>query len=221
MKKILFLATISLFIFWLFVVLGNGGNLSKGAIPKAQAAYTGNVLLTGTVLEYIDLSFSSGQTISFGNITPGLSNAIAKCAAFNTQADVLTSASGGYNLAVSDASDTNSAMVHSDGSTYIPDITGTIATPLLWTSGVTAGVGINLFSGTQKSIAAWGTGTTVCDLSYNKWGKVPSAAATGHTVTGYHATADSSYWDWRISVPLTQKTGTYSGNVLFTSAAVL
>ena len=220
MKKVLYLSVVSIFIFWLFVVLGNGGNLSKGALPKAQAASTGNVLLTGTVLQFLDLTFASGQTISFGNITPGLSNAIAKCGDVSTQANVTTNASGGYNLAVSDGSDTNSALMAAD-STYIPDITGTIATPLLWTSGVTAGVGINLFSGTQKSGSVWGTGTTVCDLAFDKWGKVPSAAATGHTVTGYHATADSSYWGWRIGVPLTQKTGTYSGNVLFTSAAVL
>ena len=218
MKKVLYLSVVSLFIFWMFVVLGNGGNLTKGAISRAQAATTGNVLLTGTVLEYIDLSFSSGQTVSFGNITPGLAN--AKCADFNTKADVITSASGGYNLAVSDGSNTNSAMIHSDGSTYIPDITGTIATPLVWTSGTTVGVGINLFSGTQKA-AGWGTGTTVCDTTFNNWAYVPATATTGHTVTGYHAAADSSYWDWRIAVPLTQKTGTYSGNVLFTSAAVL
>ena len=221
MKKILFLSTVSIFIFWLFVVLGNGGNLSKGALPKAQAASTGNVLLTGTVLQFIDLTLNAGWIVSFGNITPGLSNAIAKCGDLDTQADVTTNASGGYNLAISDGSDTDSAMVHSDILTHIPDITGTIASPLLWTSGVTAGVGVNLFSGTQKSGGVWGTGTTACDLSYNKWAKVPSTAATGHTVTGYHATTDSSYWDWRIGVPLTQKTGTYSGNVLFTSAAVL
>lgn len=218
MKKILFLTTVSLFIFWLFVILGNGGNLSKGAIPRAQAATTGNVLLTGTILQYIALTNSSGSTVSFGNITPGT----PKCGDVSTQADVITNASGGYNLAVSDSSASNSAMVHSDGSTYIPDMnSGTIATPVLWVTGTHIGVGVNLFSGTQKVTATWGTGTTVCDLAYDKWAAVPAAATTGHTVTGYHATADSSYWGWRIDAANTQKTGIYSGNVLFTSAAVL
>ncbi|MCL5407698.1 MAG: hypothetical protein M1429_04340 [Patescibacteria group bacterium] len=218
MKKFLFLFISGLFIFWIFTVLGNGGNYSKSYINRAQAASTGNVLLTGTVLQYITLAFSSGSTISFGNITPGT----PKCGDVTSQADVTTNASGGYNLAVSDSiAGTNSAMVHSDGTTYIPDMnSGTIATPVVWVTGTHLGVGTNMFSGTQKE-AAWGTGTTACDVLYDKWAAVPQNATTGHTVTGYHASADSSFWSWRIDVANTQKTGIYSGNVLFTSAAVL
>lgn len=219
MKKIVFLALICLFIFWLFVVLGNGGNYGKKMLPRAQAATTGNVLLTGTVLQYLALTFSAGSTISFGNITPV--STTAKCGDVSTRAAVITNASGGYNLAVSDGSDTNSAMVHSDGTTYISDITGTIATPLVWTTGTTIGVGVTMFSGQSQKEAKWGTGTTDCDILFDNYGFVPAAATTGHTVTGYHAAIDSSDWGWRIDVPNTQKTGIYSGNVLFTSAAVL
>lgn len=220
MKKILFLTLSIMFVFWTFVLLGGSGNYGNfigGSIDRAKAATTGNVLLTGTVLQYITLANSAGSTVSFGNITPGT----PKCGDVNTQIDVTTNASGGYTLAISDTSATNSPMVHADGTTYIPDMgTGTLATPVVWVTGTHLGVGINLYSGTQKE-AGWGTGTTACDVLYDKWGAVPATATTGHTVTGYHASLDSSSWTWRIDVANTQKTGIYSGNVLFTTAAVL
>ncbi|MCL5407695.1 MAG: hypothetical protein M1429_04325 [Patescibacteria group bacterium] len=50
MKKFLFLLTSSLFIFWIFTILGNGGNYSKSYIEKAQAASTGNVLFTSAAV---------------------------------------------------------------------------------------------------------------------------------------------------------------------------
>jgi hypothetical protein len=176
---------------------------------------TGNVLLTGTILPYLTFTLS-GSTASFGNITPGSST----CAngASGTETDVTTNSSNGYTLAVSDSSDTNSAMLHADGATYIPDFTtGTIATPAVYGG---YGVGINLFSGTQKE-AKWGTGTTDCDTSFDKWAGVPSAATVAHTVTGYTVAADKSYWGWIVKVANTQKTGIYSGNVLMTVATVL
>ncbi|MCL5407699.1 MAG: hypothetical protein M1429_04345 [Patescibacteria group bacterium] len=217
MKKFLFLFISGLFIFWIFTVLGNGGNYSKSYINRAQAASTGNVLLTGTVLQYINL-FISNSTINFSNITPGT----PKCGDTFAYPQVTTNASGGYNLALSDGSATNSAMVHSDGVTYIPDMnSGTIATPVVWVTGTHLGVGVSMYAADSQKEAAWGTGTTACDVLYDKWAAVPQNATTGHTVTGYHASADGSNWSWRIDVANTQKTGIYSGNVLFTSAAVL
>lgn len=221
MKKSLFLIVFALFIFWVFSIFGNGGSYGKNMVPRAQAATTGNVLLTGTILEYIALTFSSGSTISFGNVTPGT----PKCGDFNTQADVVTNAANGYTLGLSDGSDTNSAMVHTDAATYIPDMSGggaviPLSAPVVWVTGTHIGVGVTMFAGTQKE-AKWGTGTTVCDLAYDKYGAVPSATTPHHTVTGFHAASDASNWDWRIDVQNTQKTGQYDGNVLFTSTAVL
>lgn len=215
MKKFLYLSVVSLFIFWVFVVLGSS---SKNIIPSAQAATTGAVTLTGTVLQYITLVNSSGTTVSFGNITPGT----PKCGDQTTQADVVTNASGGYNLAWYDGSATNSPMVHTDASTYIPDMTsGTIATPVVWVTGTHVGVGTSMYSGATQKEAAWGTGTTACDVLYDKWAAIPAAATTGHTVTGYHASTDSSLWSWRIDVANTRKTGIYSGGVSNSVAAVL
>ena len=120
MKKSLFLLVFVLVIFWVFSISGNGGSYGKNMVPRAQAATTGNVLLTGTILEYLALTFSSGSTISFGNITPGT----PKCGDFNTKADVITNAANGYTLGLSDGSDTNSAMIHTDAATYILDMYG-------------------------------------------------------------------------------------------------
>ena len=116
----------------------------------------------------------------------------------------------------------NSAMVHTDGETYISDMSGsTIELPIKWAADhTTQGVGTSMFSGTQKEVI-WGTGTTACDVDGNKWAAVPGDAAIGHTVTGFLLDSDSSFWGWRIEVPNTQKTGMYNGNVLFTGVAVL
>jgi hypothetical protein len=77
-----------------------------------------------------------------------------------------------------------------------------------------------MFAADTSKEAAWGTGTTVCDAN-NKYAGAPATATTAHTVTGFHSGADTSSWGWKIDVPNTQKTGSYSGNVTFTATAVL
>jgi hypothetical protein len=221
-KKSLSLSLAIIFVFWMFLLFGSTGDYGKFmnqafVVPNAHAiTSTANVLLTGTILPYLTFTLS-GATASFGNITPGTST----CAngASGTETDVTTNSSNGYTLAMNDSSPTGqSAMIHADGATYIPDFTtGTFATPAVYAG---YGVGVNLYSGTQKE-AIWGTGTTDCDTSFDKWAGITSGATTAHTVTGYHAGLDKSYWGWIVNVANTQKTGIYSGNVLMTVTTVL
>jgi hypothetical protein len=221
-KKSLSLSLAIIFVFWMFLLFGPNGNYGKFmnqalVVPNAHAiTSTANVLLTGTILPYLTFTLS-GATASFGNITPGTST----CAngASGTETDVTTNSSNGYTLAMNDSSPLGqSAMIHGDGATYIPDFTtGTFATPAVFAG---YGVGVSLYAGTQKE-AGWGTGTTDCDTSFDKWAGVPSAATVAHTVTGYTVAADKSYWGWIVKVANTQKTGIYSGNVLMTVTTVL
>lgn len=173
-----------------------------------------NVGVSTTVQEYLTFDITSNDTVAFGNLTPG--TAIAAPSG-GSVASVTTNAANGYTLGVSDGSATNSALLHTDTTTYIADYAGTIATPTSWTG---TGLGLTLFAADSNKEAKWGTGTTYNDAN-NKYAGVPLAATTAHTVTGFKAGADTSSWAFEIDVPNTQKTGSYSGNVVFTATAVL
>jgi hypothetical protein len=202
MKRILFVGLIVTF----FIILSVFSN-----VKPAQAAA---VTLSTSVQSYLDFSLTAGTTVAFGSLTPATPIAGP---ATGTVASVTTNAGNGYTIGVSDGSDTNSALVHTDASTYIADYAGTITTPTSWTS---TGLGITLYAADTSKEAKWGTGTTYND-SNNKYAGIPSAATTSHTVTGYHSGADTSSWAFKIDVPNTQKTGSYSGSATFTATAVL
>ena len=181
--------------------------------PTVEAA-TDTVGLSTAVQEYMSFSISAGSTVAFGNLTPGT----PICSTTESVASVTTNASNGYTIGLSDAiAASNSALLHTDTTTYIADYAGTIATPTSWTG---TGVGLTMFAADTNKEAAWGTGTTVCDVN-NKYAGVPQSATTGHTVTAYDSNGDTSTWAWKVDVANTQKTGSYSGNVTFTATAVL
>lgn len=186
--------------------------------PSASVAATHDVTLTTTVQTYLTFDITAGDTVAFGSLTPGT----PICSNTASVATVTTNAANGYTIGLSDGSDTNSAMTHTDSTTKIADMTnGTIATPVVWgTPGTNTGLGIGLFAADTNKEAAWGSGTTVCDAN-NKYAAIPAAATTAHTVTGFRSTGDTSSWSWKIDVPNTQKTGAYSGASTFTATAVL
>jgi len=182
---------------------------------KTSQAHTDTVDLSTNVQEYISFTLTSGDTPAFGNLTPGT----PICYNTGTVASVTTNSANGYTLGLSDTiASTNSALVHTDTTTYITDYAGTIATPTAWTG---TGLGATNYAAddTHKN-AKWGAGTTVCDVS-NKYAGIPETATTAHTVTGYHASADTSGWGFKVDVPNTQKTGAYAGTATFTATAVL
>jgi len=223
MNKKIFLAIAAfLFLTWMYSFV-DGGNSLNYFVPEnvEAAATTSTVTLTGTVQPYIAIAFNSGSTINFGNISPG----VGACSdapgnASGTIVAITTSAANGYTLAFYDGSDTNSAMLHTDTTTYIPDVTGSVASPGLWVTGATSGVGLSLYVADTTKESDWGTGTTPCDI-YNKWAKAPATATTGHTVASYHAGADTSSWGWKVDVVNAQKTGIYSGQVTFSAAPTI
>lgn len=174
--------------------------------------------LTTTVLEYISFSLTSGDTVSFGDLTPGES---IKAPATSTIASVTTNAANGYTIGLSDGvASTNSSMLHTvDETTYIPDYAGTIGTPTAWTG---TGVGITLWDADSNYDAKWcADACTSYDDTDNKYAGIPETATTAHTVTGAVTGEDTSSWAFQIDVPNTQKTGAYSGVVTFTATAVL
>jgi len=205
-KKILFLLGFVGLVGLLSIIF----NFPHNSSYRVKAA---DVTLSTTVQSYLSFSISSGSTIAIGNLTPG-----TPICTGSTVASVTTNAANGYTVGLSDGvAGNDSALLHTDTVTRITDYAGTIAVPTLWAG---TGLGISCFAADTSKEAAWGAGTTLCDAA-NKYAGVPTAATTAHTVTGYHAGADTSSWSWEIDVPNTQKTGVYSGNVTFTATAVL
>jgi len=187
---------------------------NMGVENKSQADTQG-VTVSASVQSAMTFSTTTGGTAAFGNLTPG--SPVASPAT-GTVLSVTTNAANGYTIGVSDAkTSTNSALLHTDATTYIADYAGTVVTPTSWTG---TGLGVTLFAADTTKESAWGTGTAYDDAN-NKYAGVPQNATTGHTVTGYHSGADTSSWAFKLDVPGTQKTGSYSGSVTFTATAVL
>lgn len=177
----------------------------------AIAATEDTVTLTTTVQLYIALEVTAGDTIAFGNLTPGSPSKSTG----GTTISVSTSSADGYKLFIEDGiAATNSALLHTDTTTRIADYGGTIGTPTSWSG---TGLGFCLYSGTAKA-AKWGTGTTYDDAN-NKYAGVPETATEIMDKTTYSASADLSYVAWQIDVPNDQKTGSYSGNVTISAVA--
>ena len=202
--------------FWSFLIATVGVVFSAyimlNYLSFGSQAATDTVDLQINVQEYLSFSISSGDAVNFGNFNPGT----PICSNTASVASVTTNTANGYTLGVHDGSDSDSALTKGGG-VYIADYAGTITTPTSWTGN---GLGIGLFAADSNKEAKWGTGTTVCDAN-NKYAGVPSTATTAHTVTGYHATADTSSWSWKVDAPNDQATGSYSGTVTFTATGVL
>jgi len=177
---------------------------------------TDTVTLSTIVQTSIAIGLSSG-TYAFGNLTAG--SPLKGSAGIDV--DVMTNASNGYALGIHDGvSGSNSALLHTDTTTRIADTAFTIASPDLWVSGTTKGLGMTVFSADTSKEAKWGTGTTYNDTN-NKYAAVPQAATTIHTSTGYKTGSDTTSIAFVVDVEADQKSGAYSGDVTFTATAVL
>lgn len=150
-------------------------------------------------------------TVAFGNLLPG------SVVTGTTITTVDTNYPNGYTLAIHDnVAGSWSTLLHTDSTTRIADYAGTIATPTTWSG---TGLGICVYSATDKE-AKWGTGTTEAD-SNNKYAGVPQTAGIIHTKTGAPTVSNATSIGYKVVVPNTQKTGSYSGDVTYTATGVL
>ena len=180
------------------------------------SAETDAVTLATNVQTSLALNLSSGS-YDFGNLT---ANTPVKGSS-GIDVDVTTNASNGYTLGVHDGvAGSNSALLHTDTLTRIIDFSALIATPALWVSGTSRGVGVTVYAADTSKEAKWGTGTTYNDAN-NKYAGVPTAATTIHTSTGYKTGADTTSVAFIVDVEPDQKAGVYSGDVTVTATAVL
>ena len=224
-RKFVFVSCASLFAFWLVCFFDQSNNLVNKSIkiPFAQADTSGaiNVNLITSVNEYLNFTISSGGAINLGHINAD----IPACNVSGTVLVVSTNADNGYKITPTDGSDTDSVLKHTDNVTTIQDMPASLGAPAIWVTGSTKGLGTTLWSGAQRE-ASWSAGGVpldACAPNSTKWAGVPAndSAVSGHTVTGYLATPDETYWGWKLDIPNTQKSGEYYGLVTFTVVPVL
>ncbi len=134
------------------------------------------------------------------DITPGQSQTYAADAVVKTDA-------GGYDLYIQ----APKALTHTDGSTTIPAIASTIASPAVWTEGTTKGLGFTLTAGTSLE-AKWGT-----NPNYD-YAALPAAATIYHSRTGLNgAIPELTTIQYRADTTPSQKQGTYSTAIIYTA----
>jgi len=152
------------------------------------------------------------STLDFSNLMPG--SVVTK----TTTITVTCNYANGYTLAVSDlVSGVYSALLHTDLVTRIADYSATIDLPTLWDG---TGLGITVYSATNKDADKWGSGTTENDLN-NKYAGVPETATIIHSKTGSPTSNDQTKVGYKAQVPNTQKTGNYSGAITYTATGAL
>ncbi len=125
-----------------------------------------------------------------------------------TSVTVITDAPGGYDLLISK----DHELTHSiDGSTTIPDYTGSIATPTTW-SGI--GLGFTITSGTDVDVK-WGT------TPNNNYAGIPNLDTVFHEKSGYTSGDDITVIEYKIDVSGTQRSGEYTNNITYAAISKL
>lgn len=137
---------------------------------------------------------------NLGIITPGTP------ISGTTTATVITDAWGGYSLSISH--DKN--MTHTDTTTSIPSYGCSIASPCAWNG---TGLGFTVQSGTSVDTGKWGT-----DPNFN-YAAITTNPTIFHTKTGYKSGGDNTVIEYKLDVPGTQKSGTYSNVVTYVAMA--
>lgn len=153
-------------------------------------------------------------TLSFGDLLPG------SVVTGTTITDVTTNYPNGYALAASDGVvGSYSCLLHTDSSTRIADYAGTIDIPTLWSD---TGLGITVWAADTTPEAKWCDSTCTSEIDPdNKYAGVPETAATIHTKTGSPTSSNHTSVGYKLVVPNSQKTGTYSGTITYTATGAL
>jgi hypothetical protein len=134
------------------------------------------------------------------SVSPGISQT------YDMDAIVRTDA-GGYDLFIQQDHD----LRHTDGSTTIPAISGTIASPAAWSEGVTKGLGFAVIAGTGVE-SKWGTGP-----AFN-YAAAPNASTNYHTRIGLSGgVAEKTTLQFRADTAASQKQGAYSNTIVYTA----
>ncbi len=174
----------------------SGGEAFIG--PGSSTNYKINQGYVASLEQSIALSLDS-LNVTIPQVTPGTSQTATSQVAVTTDA-------AGYLLGARQ----DRLLTHDNGSTTIPNVSGTVFTPALWTEGTTVGFGFTLLSGSGLD-AKWGSNPNY------KYAFFPTDATTVHDKPNYQNTADTTTVQYRLGVSNTQLPGRYRNSVTYTA----
>jgi hypothetical protein len=189
-----------------------------GAVLGTQAAGITDgpktVTINATIPESMSMSCANPATLTIATVGTPIS-AQAACTA-------TTNGAAGFNLKAHRVGATNT-LLHTDATTPIVDAgtgltayTGLPASAAVWTAGTTKGLGFRVqVTGTTNT-------NTVTDWAADgaataKYAAFPTADQTIYNYASYSAAASAVTIDYKLDVPATQKSGSYSGTVQYTA----
>lgn len=184
---------------------GDTGSADYGLIDSGGEAAIGNSSSTdyrltigyvSQLADSIQLALTPSSSLTIPTVTPGTSESAS------LQAAVLTDAPG-YDLAINEDHDLQ------QGSTTIPPISGSIASPAAWNEGTTTGLGFTVTGGSQVE-ASWGGGSN--------YAAIPTSSTTFHSHSGLLGGAsDTTTLSFRLDTAPSQPAGSYSNTVTLTA----
>lgn len=152
--------------------------------------------------DYLAGFASLQNAFTLPDIVPGTSQTYLADAIVRTEAP-------GYDLYMNKTA----PLTHTDTTTTIPDISGSISSPAAWTEGTTKGVGFTLTAGTQLS-GSWGTNPNYM------YAAIPSTSELYHTRTGENGgVAEVTTIQYRADTLSTQKQGLYKTTIIYSATA--
>lgn len=174
-------------------------NFLAASIDEARV-YTRQLSESEIANDYTAGANALNGAFTLPNITPGQSQSYSADAVVRTDA-------GGYDLYIQ----APSPLTHTDTTTTIPNISGTIASPATWSEGSTKGIGFTLTAGTSLE-AKWGTNPNFA------YAGLPASATLYHSRTGLNgAIPELTTLQYRADTLPSQKQGTYSATVIYTA----
>lgn len=174
-------------------------NFLSGGLDEVKI-YNRALSLSEVTADYsaVNAGIATGQVLP--SVVPGVSQVTTNSAVVRTDAP-------SYTMSIME----NHDLLHTDGTTSIPAVSGTITTPTAWSEGSTKGLGFTLTAGSQLE-TSWGTSPT-----YN-YAALPLTSTTFHSVLGFSGgAANSTTLQYRLDAPTTQKSGSYSNTVTITA----
>lgn len=171
------------------------------------ATATDQVNLSVTVAETISLA--CGADVDLSTLTPGTP------VSGSTVCTTTTNANGGYDLSVK-RDDADTTMDHStDDTTNITDKTAWNRTTPNAAAYATTGLAFSVFASTAtKNTTWWGTGTS-CHDANSLYAGFPTAYTNIMEHSAYSSGSTTTSICYRVDVPTTQKSGSYTGAVTY------
>lgn len=192
-------------------VIGSGGNPASSSNyelndtlgqPVIGIGGSGNFNLQSGFWYMVNYSLSmtiDSNTVSLGTVTPGTPNTAS------STINVATDAWGGYNLLCHE----NTDLTHTDATTTIGGVSGTIASPTAWSG---TGLGFTVSSATNLE-SKWNNG--------NNYASFPLSASIFHSKSGYTSGNDQTVVGYKVDVNSSQKSGSYSNIITYTAVSNL